>query len=1199
MWSGKKIPVALFVLINSFVATGIFAAAAGGQSPTLYLEDSASTYHMSTGGAGLSSDVGQMWYNAAGLFPLVTGRNFSFSYQNQGADFPVNYLFMGYAWPATHSHKFSIGVSYLGNSSLESYDSSGQFEETYSTSEILGGFSHFWALNDYIYLSETLKVFYLNYEVASATMLAADFGVMVRPFDFLYVSSSIDNLISTNSKFAVESESLPVMFSVSPTVEFLDERARLHYKVSYAVPAFYDYNTAPEHRIGLDFDIYQKYISGRIGYDGQYITAGVGSKIKQYLFSAAYIPTAYESRWSATLSFDIDTVGAGPFRRPDTVPATDLEEELIDYYDGMRLYNQAKYKEAYDKFQKVVKNNPDHSLALEYRERALLHLKTQDWLDTEQEKLLKLHKELAQKYEDQANYGDAISEWRKVQELNPVDNEAEPNINRIKTLVRDKVMSYHTQGLSHYSQNKKIDAISSFSSALKLNPEYEPSKNWLFKIKQELSREELAEREKIERMQKAEVFYNRGLSLFGRKMYEESIQSFDQALALNPEHENAKRYRKMALEEWEAEKAGLRGIEAANTFYQKGMKAYGKENFYEAVNDFKKALRAYPAHQDSQKMLPIAEGRLEQQIKPYMIDGKAAYRKKQFSVAEEKFQAVLKLYPEYDEAKKYLNRIANERSAAISFHLDEGRKKFNRGQFSDSIYHFDEILKIDPNNSEAKSYLDRAKAKVKSRADQQHQLALKEFEAGNYDKAIVLWKKTLEIDPSYALAVKYIEEAENRRKRNKYDKAIDSWMKQGLALFQNRDYNRALTFFDKILDVDSKNTKALEYRQLCNEKLADEERQNKVAQLFIQGVRDYKRRKYDEAIDKWTKVKKLDPQNTLVDKYISQAKEAKKNRKIIDFINGEKYLKEGKLLLAKSSFERAIQEDPSNQKARNRLQYTLDLIQEEKDTLERSGDAKMRETKYEEAAADYMSAYRLVKNSDLFKKRENALKAQEYYEKGIEYFNSDKNIGLSIEPFMRVLELNPFDKRASDYIQQAKEKGKSRIDTWLQQAQAAENQGENQEAYSLYLSVKEIDPPNKTARLGISRTRKALREKASEPYKEGKEAMALKNYTLAIQKFQEVEKIYNNYEDTEKLLSEARDKLAAQRAAARAAAASGNNTGGSAGGSAQHLAIINSGIVAYRQGQYQKAINIWQRVPKSSAHYSKAQKYIARARLKM
>ncbi|RME88433.1 MAG: tetratricopeptide repeat protein, partial [Candidatus Hydrogenedentota bacterium] len=612
----KNILFIITFLSFSLITNRIFANRAG-TGPTDKLEENASVSYLSSGKTGRYDEIGTMFISPAALSSAIRGRTWSFGFQSAPADFASNFFFLGYAWP-TEKHTFFMGIALLNTSGLEKYNAAGEFESEFSTNEVLVGFSHATQILPNLRIGETLKIFYLGYNVAQATIVSADAHLFWNPFSFFQLSFSLTNLFSTPYNLANTQEFLPVHLKLTPGIVLLKNKMILYYTFDSLLPLYADVADPIEHRVGVETFIWKNYLRVSFGYDGENFTSGIASTISQYNLHFGYLPTSVEDRFGLSLTFNLDAIGGGPFGRPKHLPRTDLEEELLTFYKGLEAYNSGKYKEAYDDFDKVLQENPDHKLAKEYRERALLHLRTSKWLDDEQRRLIKLHKDLAKEYEEKENYGEAISEWRMVLKLDPTDSEAQPNIDRIKKLVDKKVKALHAKGLKFYAANDKLNAINAFSEALKLNPEYEPSKKWLVKIKQELTLAERAERERIERLQKAEVYYNRGLSYYGNKSFEEAIQQFELALKFNPDHENAKRYLKLAKEELEAERKGLRGKEASYVLYQKGLKNYRDGQYFRAMQDFRNAIRAYEKNQKAKNMLKKARKKLNAQTAPLL-----------------------------------------------------------------------------------------------------------------------------------------------------------------------------------------------------------------------------------------------------------------------------------------------------------------------------------------------------------------------------------------------------------------------------------------------------------------------------------------------------------------------------------------------------------------------------------------------------
>jgi tetratricopeptide (TPR) repeat protein len=1194
----------LGIFLILVLCDNLHAIALGGTGPGIYLEEASSPANISLGNAGLGGELGYMWQNPAGIYDYINGRIVDVSYSADPTSFNQNFGFIGFGMP-TPIGKFVGGFTFLSNSLLESYDSTGKFLEHFSATEMLGGVAHTLKITDFFYIAETLKIFYMDYYYLSALAGSLDLAVLFKLTNVFnlpvtpYFSISLNNLAAFPFTYNKKSEWLPAMIKVGPSFHLFDDRVKIFYMMDFYLPIYDAYTQIFDHSFGLEFEIIKPFLTFRTGFDGTHFSFGLGSTVQSFDISLSYVLKDYEQVFGLSVSYALDRFRKGTLTGEDGEQIRD--NEMIDFYEGLRKYNEGNYKGAYDDFTKVLSENPNHELAKKYRERALTHLKSEKWLDEEQEKLVKMHKELARKYEGQKNFGEAIYEWTKVGEINPADDDYKPNLDRLRNMVAANVALAHNAGLAAYGLNDKLKAIEHFNKALRLDPEYEPSKTMLLKIKKELSDQELAERERIEKMQKAEEMFTRGLSYYGKKSLEEAIKAFVAALEFNPEHVDAKKYKKMAEDELERDKLGLKGIEAAEKIYQKGMISVDQEKYFEAVNDFKLALKIHPPFQKAQIALKTTQDKLDAIIKPFIIEGTSAYTERHFSKAIENFEKVLKVDPENQGAKDFLLKIKNEKAAIIAVHMKEGKNDLADGKssknikkFSSAIGHFDEVVKLDEKNAEAKKLLEESRKYVSGEADKLHNIALAKYKVEKYEDAVKDWRNVLDIDPAFTTAAEYIRQAESKLSTGLNSKMILEWNKKAQELLDNHQYDRAAIYIEKTLGVAPNDIKANELKKIIANAAKSAKLQEQISALFLEGVYQFKKRNYDEAIVKWQQVKKMDPENPLVDKYIPKAEEAKKNRKRIDYVNGTKYYEQGNWLLAQASFARALREDPKNNDARKMLVETDYRIEEEKMALEKSGDEKLKTGKYAEASTDYSQAVRFKKTPELVKKKDNSIKAQNYLETALNYLNSNDKVGLSIELFLNVLEINPYDAKVRAYLEDAKKKGKNLVKTWLEDAQEAEKKENYKKANSLYTSIVEVDNANAEALKGKNRTMDALRRLASVPYQAGKEALALKNYILAIEKFKETQDILQNYEDTGELLAKAIELREEQK---RAVGKNEEDTGGGAASGAD-LDMVNRGIVLYREGKYAEAIAVWEKVPKSSGAYSKAQKYIARAKLK-
>jgi hypothetical protein len=125
------------------------------------------------------------------------------------------------------------GFTYLNNSLLESYDSEGQFLQTYNTSEMLGGVAHTLKITDYFYIAETVKIFFMDYAYMNSLAASLDLAVMFKFLDMFYISLSLDNIAATRFLYNNREEPLPAMVKLAPSVHLFDDRLKIFYMMDF------------------------------------------------------------------------------------------------------------------------------------------------------------------------------------------------------------------------------------------------------------------------------------------------------------------------------------------------------------------------------------------------------------------------------------------------------------------------------------------------------------------------------------------------------------------------------------------------------------------------------------------------------------------------------------------------------------------------------------------------------------------------------------------------------------------------------------------------------------------------------------------------------------------------------------------------------------------------------------------------------
>lgn len=177
---------------------------------------------------------------------------------------------------------------------------------------------------------------------------------------------------------------------------------------------------------------------------------------------------------------------------------------------------------------------------------------------------------------------------------------------------------------------------------------------------------------------------------------------------------------------------------------------------------------------------------------------------------------------------------------------------------------------------EISAYITTVKILTKRPPDQLAELnsqAKKLFEEKKYTEAIAKWEGVLELDFKNSEAIEGIEEAkrvleELEEKKRKIDKLNIS----AQQLYDGGKYREAIDTWKDVLSLDSENQTAKGGIKETEGKLKEKE-QEKINELSSQAQKLFEEKKYTEAIEKWREVLKLDSYNR---KAIEGKKEAER-----------------------------------------------------------------------------------------------------------------------------------------------------------------------------------------------------------------------------------------------------------------------------------------------------------------------------------
>ncbi|MES2628778.1 MAG: hypothetical protein V4616_07395 [Bacteroidota bacterium] len=465
--------------------------------------------------------------------------------------------------------------------------------------------------------------------------------------------------------------------------------------------------------------------------------------------------------------------------------------------------------------------------------------------------------------------------------------------------------------------------------------------------------------------------------------------------------------------------AAKKAQDDANTLKQKEVlykeaiaaadKAFTEKNYKNAVAEYNKALNHKPTENYPKTRIKEAEDLMANLAKQTALDAQykgainkadSAFKSNKFDQAITSYEYALALKPgeaypqqKIGESKAKLEELANQKAlddrykAAVAL----GDKAFTEKRYEDAIKSFQEAGGIKPAEAYPKTKIAEATEKLDALAKQRSQdeqyknlvnqgdqsMAAAGFTAAidSYTKASAL--KPAEVYPKNKIAEAKAKLAENSKKEAA-DKQYADLVAKGDQQITAQDWQNAVTTFNqaaalKPTEQHPKDQLVIAKRGLDElAKLKDIEAKYKAA--VAKGDLAFSSKQYTQALLAFNEAKALkasehypitkieETQKLLDDLSLQKQKDTEFKGYVI---KGDSLFKAGKFLDAISYYEQAQKVKPEDVYPKNRITESNDKLgalekqkrlDEEYAALTGSGDNLLKQTKYDEAIAEYKKA---------------------------------------------------------------------------------------------------------------------------------------------------------------------------------------------------------------------------------------------------
>ncbi len=316
-------------------------------------------------------------------------------------------------------------------------------------------------------------------------------------------------------------------------------------------------------------------------------------------------------------------------------------------------------------------------------------------------------------------------------------------LNKIQAIFKQDAQDHYYTGLGFYSQRNLDRAEEEFRQAVDLVPTYTEAIEYLNRLRKERQQN----RKQIEQML-ARAYRDEQRSDWAgaRSVYREIIR-------LDPYHDEARR----AEEQLTARIGSLiqRQMAAGRTAYQSG-------NYETAKSAFRAVLAVEPQHDEARRYLSMITDQTSGKAQQHMEQARALFERNSWEAALAQLDSARTISSSLDEIDDMREQVI----AAIGVEqlYETARNDYYSGNYLQAMEKLNTVFEKDPAHSQAQELREQCQTRLNEQVETHFNRGIQLYSEEKYMSAIHEWEKALEINPYHKGALEYIANATDRLK---------------------------------------------------------------------------------------------------------------------------------------------------------------------------------------------------------------------------------------------------------------------------------------------------------------------------------------------------------------------------------------------------------------------------------------------------
>ncbi|MEW6413000.1 MAG: PorV/PorQ family protein [Candidatus Zixiibacteriota bacterium] len=266
-------------------------------------------------------------------------------------------------------------------------------------------------------------------------------------------------------------------------------------------------------------------------------------------------------------------------------------------------------------------------------------------------------------------------------------------------------------------------------------------------------------------------------------------------------------------------------LDSALVYYQRAL-AFDEDN-EEIVGKIAAIENALTVQLEEQQKIRSTRLELQKSIENYYAQAENFFAKKYYQAALDMLNLIFDINPNYLEATDLKREIEDAITRDIALEFDKARTAEQEKNSVAALESYNRILELDPGNEEA--IANREKVAASLDIAQQLNRGIELFNAGSYSRARAAFGAVILADRQNPVAIEYLRKIDALQEKQvtledlQKDRVVWQHYLDGLRYMRNKEYEKAIESWNKVLEVYPNNVNTLNNIEQARLRLQSEE----------------------------------------------------------------------------------------------------------------------------------------------------------------------------------------------------------------------------------------------------------------------------------------------------------------------------------------------------------------------------------------